>query len=306
MNDGLRPPATPIRRPYTRARLDALVAFASTHALSRVHAPPARRLLAELAPPEGVIELVADGQPVFVGAVIDRCENLHDAALFEVLGWDGTTPLDVLLAEATPIAIAVGRRAGRAQLSLSLPARQAGALQGQGWIRGEASYVLERDLSPWPSPAPPAGAEWEDLSPLDVAEHYDAVRAAFAEDPGMMLPDLDTFAVASLGAAVPVRVLRALSARRGEAEIAFARVVLEDEGRVGYIASIGRAPAWKGRGLGPVALAEALRQLVRLGVARLRLGVTATNAAAVELYRRTGFVEVERWETWRRPLSEAG
>lgn len=296
------------RRPYTRTRLDALAAYASANALSRVHTPPARRLLDELSPPEGVVELQLDGRCVFVGAVVDRCENLHDAALLEVLGWDRATPLDLLLAEATPVAIAVGRRAGRANLSLSLPAHRTGALAAQGWTLGEASYVLERDVSPWPTPPLPPGAAWEDLSPLGVAEHYDVVRAAFAQDPGMMLPDLDTFAAASLGAALPVRVLRAqvdpAGERLGGDEIAFARAVLEDNGRVGYIASIGRAPGWKGRGLGPVVLAEVIRQLVARGVYRLRLGVTATNTSAYELYRRAGFVEVEGWETWRRPLSE--
>ncbi|MDP2314125.1 MAG: N-acetyltransferase [Pseudomonadota bacterium] len=287
-----------VRCPYTPDRLEGLVAFSDANPPSRVHAAPTRRLFEELAPPEGVLDIAADGRRAFAGAVVDRCENLHDAALLEVLGWDRAVPLPALLDVATPPALAVARRARRATVSLSLPVGLGGDLPAAGWTRAEGSYVMERDLSAWSPPPSPPNAAWEDLSPLGVAEHYDVVRAAFADDPGMMLPDLPTFALASLGAAVPVRVLRAAGR-----EIAFARGTLEEGGRLGYVASIGRAPEWQGRGLGPVVLAEALRQLAARRVVRFRLGVTATNPAALALYRRWGFVEVEAWQTWRRALA---
>ncbi len=292
------------RHPYTPDRLDGLVAFAAANGPSAFHKLPARRILEELAPADGVLDLarpVAEGcaRRAFVGAVVDRCENLYDAAVLEVLGWDRDVSLDPLLAAATPVALAVGRQAARTNLSLSLPVGLGGDLAAAGWTRAEGSSVMERDLAPWPQPPLPPGAAWEDLTPRDVPEHYDVVRAAFADDPAMMVPDLETFAASSLGAALPVRVLRA----EGR-EVAFARAVLGSGGRVGYVASIGRLPGWQGRGLGAVVLAEVLGQLAARRVARYRLGVTGTNTAAIALYHRSGFAEVEAWQTWRRPLAE--
>jgi ribosomal protein S18 acetylase RimI-like enzyme len=287
------------RAPYRRTHADALVAFAGANPPSPLLALPARRILVSLAPPEGVFDLARDGRRCFVAAVVDRCDNLHDAALLEVLGWDRDVPLDTLLAEVTPDALEVGRAAGRALLSLSLPAGVGGDLAAAGWAVAEGSYILERDRSPWDTPPLPPGARWEDLDRRGVAEHYAVLRAAFADDPAMMVPDLATFSAVSLGAPLPVRVLR-----RDGCELAFSRVTVED-GRVGYVASIGRAPEWRGRGLGCVALAEALRQLATQPVGRFRLGVTATNTAAVALYLRAGFRVLETWQTWRRPLESA-
>jgi len=287
------------RAPFRRARADALIAFAGANPPSPLLTLPAARILGALAPPEGVFDLARDGRRVFVAAVVDRCANLYDAALLEVLGWDRAAPLDALLATVTPDALAIARAAGRARLSLSLPLGAGGDLPAAGWAAEEGSYILERDRSPWDSPPLPAGARWEDLDRRGVPEHYEVVRAAFADDPGMMLPDLPAFTAACLGAALPVRVLRG-----GGKELAFSRVTLE-EGRVGYVASIGRAPEWRGRGLGAVALAEALRQLAPQPGGRFRLGVTATNTAAVALYLRAGFRVQETWQTWRRSLESA-
>ena len=87
-------------------------------------------------------------------------------------------------------------------------------------------------------------------------------------------------------------------------EVGFARVTLEPA-RLGYVASVGRVPAEKGRGWGPIVLAEAMRVLVDRGCTRMRLGVTASNVAAVRLYQRTGFQVVESWVTWHRAVENA-
>ena len=63
-------------------------------------------------------------------------------------------------------------------------------------------------------------------------------------------------------------------------------------------------PDWRGARLGDIVLAEAMRLLVARGAARLRLGVTATNAPALALYRRAGFSVVEAWRGWRLALGE--
>ncbi|MFN7142635.1 MAG: GNAT family N-acetyltransferase [Myxococcota bacterium] len=286
------------RHPYDRRRLDALVAYAEAHRPSAYVNLPVRRLLTDLASPEGVIELRMGGRTALVGAVVDKCENLHDAALLEVLGIDADAAPAPLLAAAAAIGRSVARSAGRPRLSLALPVPLDAALAGlDGWTPAEGSYVMERDLAPWPSPALPPGGAWEDLAVERVGEHYETIRAAFAADPGMLLPDLATFAAASLASDPPVRVLRVAGA-----EVGFARVSFEEGGRVGYVATIGRSPAWRGGGLGPVVLAEALRVLARRKVERFRLGVTATNTAAVGLYERAGFRIAETWRTWRQPV----
>ena len=292
------PRADSVRVPYDPRRREALAAFSEAHRPSPYVRLPVRRLLGGLARPEGTIELRVRGRPAFVAVVVDRCENLYDAALLEVLGWDRRAPLAPFLAAALPVARAVALAAGRSCVSLSLPVPLAGAFDAAGWLPGEGSYVLERTTDPWPSPPLPAGAAWEDLSQAGVTAHYHVLRAAFADDPGMMTPDLATFTAATLAADPPVRVLRV-----NGVEVGFARVALEPDG-VGTVATVGRAPDWRGARLGDIVLAEAMRLLVARGAARLRLGVTATNAPALALYRRAGFSVVEAWRGWRLALGE--
>lgn len=292
----MKSPAALARRPYTPQRLETLLTFAKYHPISAVHTTPTRQVLTTFAAPQGVFELTAGGRTALVAAVVDRMANVHDAALVEVLAWDDEVPFEPLLLALIPDAEAVGRAAGRPRLSLSLPA---GLTVGEGWTAVEGSFVMERPAVPWPAPTLPEGAAWEDLAPEGVDEHYAVLQAAFAGDPGTMIPDRATFGGVALASRPPVRVLR----RRGE-EIGFARVSLESFG-VGYVASIGRIPSARGLGLGPVVLAEALRMLLARGATRFRLGVTASNAAAVSLYERSGFTVVESWVTWHRALGAA-
>jgi GNAT superfamily N-acetyltransferase len=59
--------------------------------------------------------------------------------------------------------------------------------------------------------------------------------------------------------------------------------------RFGTIQNIGLAPAYRGRGLGSALLAAALGGFRRSGATRAALEVTATNEAALALYRKFGF-----------------
>jgi len=54
---------------------------------------------------------------------------------------------------------------------------------------------------------------------------------------------------------------------------------------------MGLLPEWRGRGLGERLLHDAISASDRFGFLRVELGVFATNAAAVALYRKVGFVE---------------
>ncbi len=272
------------------------MAFAEANRLSKVFSLPPRRMIERLAARDGVVELRWNGRTALVGVVVDGCDNVHDAAVFEVLGWDADVPLRPLLEAAEPLVVEVG--AARACVSLALPVALSDAVPA-GWRAADASLVMERPPGPWESPALPAGARWADLERSAIQEHYVAVRAAFATDPSTFVPDLPTFSGACLGCEPPVRILHLDGAEAGFARTSY-------EGDIGYIASIGRLPAHRGRGLGPILLAEALRVLGRRPVSGYRLGVTAANAEAVSLYLRFGFTVVERWQAWHRGEARSG
>lgn len=283
-----------VQHPYDPRRLEALVAYAEAHRPTEHASAPVRRLLTELSPPEGVIELRSEGRTVFVAAVVDKCENVEDAAVLEVLGLDEAADLSACVAVATPIALGVARAAGRRAVTVSLPEGRGTA---PGWRPHVGGLVLTRGLLPWPRPPLPDGAAWVDLGPERLAAHYANFRASFAEDPWMMLPREEAFGAAALAADPPVRLLV-----RGAVELGFARVTIQPD-QVGYVATIGRAPAARGAGVGPVVLAEALRVLAARGATRMRLGVTASNTAAIRLYQSFDFTVAERWDGWLLPVA---
>jgi GNAT superfamily N-acetyltransferase len=64
---------------------------------------------------------------------------------------------------------------------------------------------------------------------------------------------------------------------------------LRERGVLGAIQNIGIVPGWRSRGVGRALLLEALRGMYGSGLGRAVLEVTATNDAAVRLYRRLGF-----------------
>lgn len=62
-------------------------------------------------------------------------------------------------------------------------------------------------------------------------------------------------------------------------------------GRLG----MGVRKAWRGQGIGTRLLAATLAAAKAMGLEKVRLGVFASNAAAIALYRRKGFVEEGRF-----------
>ena len=73
--------------------------------------------------------------------------------------------------------------------------------------------------------------------------------------------------------------------------------------RTGAIQNLGITPAHRGRGLGRALLEQALCGFARAGARMCALEVTAQNGAAVELYRRSGFLPTR---AFYRPLPHAG
>jgi ribosomal protein S18 acetylase RimI-like enzyme len=71
-------------------------------------------------------------------------------------------------------------------------------------------------------------------------------------------------------------------------------VRVAQEGARGKIRIVGRAPAYRGRGIGPRLIAEGLRLLRAGGAGDVDLDVETENERALELYRRFGFEVVTR------------
>jgi len=62
------------------------------------------------------------------------------------------------------------------------------------------------------------------------------------------------------------------------------------QGKVGWISSIGIAPAWQGKGFGARLLAAGERAL---GTPIIRLTVRASNTPAIHLYEHTGYRQIQ-------------
>jgi len=62
------------------------------------------------------------------------------------------------------------------------------------------------------------------------------------------------------------------------------------DGHRGWVNYLAVRPDHRGRGFGRLLMADAERRLRALGCAKLNLQVRGSNTAAIEFYRRLGFV----------------
>jgi ribosomal protein S18 acetylase RimI-like enzyme len=146
-------------------------------------------------------------------------------------------------------------------------------------------------------PVPPmsAGLSWARLLPEQAPLYRDLAAAAFAGVEGVVIPPVADLVVTT-GQNPPWVLMQ------GRALIAFLRLATteEDGTRVGYIATIGRDPAWKGRQLGDLLMHKALIELPSQGASTFCLDVAAKNAQALRLYERFGFRSIDEVRVWRR------
>jgi ribosomal protein S18 acetylase RimI-like enzyme len=69
--------------------------------------------------------------------------------------------------------------------------------------------------------------------------------------------------------------------------------------KLGWIASLGVRPRWRGRGLGESLLRAAFRELHAKGLRVVGLGVDSANeTGALRLYERVGMRVVRRADNW--------
>ena len=121
-------------------------------------------------------------------------------------------------------------------------------------------------------------ASWRDLGPVRELE-----KVCFPVD---AWPLLDLIAALTMRSTVRFKV------ENEGVLVGFAVGDIRKFRSMGWIATIGVHPAWRGQGIGR-ALLGATEKAMRMP--RVRLSVRPSNAAAVEMYQQAGYRQVGRW-----------
>ena len=281
--------------------VDHLVAFCAAHPVDSRDTKSddlMRRLLTSLTRgPEGVVVLEHAGEVALVGGLVDTVQSSFDCGVAEILGWRRAVRLEPL-AERLFADVETWARSGPRvgiETPLGEPLRAlVPMLERRGYAHAFDMYVMETPAQPPPPslPLPGAGWRWEDATLERAADHHAAVEAAFVGTPGSYTVDFEEFCANVAKQSPPTRLLLC-----GDRVAGFARVVMI--GSVGCVGLVGRHPDFRGRGLGPLLLTEAMQTLGRLGAERFLLDVSAANSGALDLYLRFGFEVVERQPFYR-------
>ena len=230
-----------------------------------------------------------------VGCLFAGMDNPDGVAELLVLGYrDGPEAADVM-AQVAVWARDEARRAGAAGVELALPT----ALAGQARLLEERGFRIAYELhrmmleavadSSWLDLQPPAGTRWVDLDGDNLTSAHSCYRRAFATTSGAQTPTEEVFRKLYLAADWRPRVL--ISAGK---VVAYLRVTwLRQDRLLGEVRTVARDPNSSLAGLGKAAMAEALRDLRRLGARDAFLEVASDNERALALYRKLGFRAIE-------------
>jgi ribosomal protein S18 acetylase RimI-like enzyme len=281
--------------------LDEALAFCARHAVGYLDEPTRRRLLTSLtSDPAGSIVLGdGRGELRLVATVVDVIDDRTAAAELAVLGarpgLAGAAFAGEVLAPARAFARAVGRR----KLHVARPtfvddvddvdeilARAGFAFAYETFAMQRAGAVVDAA-----EPAPPCGWRWAPLDDTLVAPAHAALLEMFKGAPSTTLAPLDVF---RRGAFLSPPGWHALL--DGPTIAGLVRV--SASGERGEVRVLGRAPAYRGRGVGPLLVERGLRLLAAAGARAVTLEVAATNERALELYRSFGFELLQRTPTF--------
>lgn len=145
-----------------------------------------------------------------------------------------------------------------------------------------------------PVPALPPGYSWVQWDDWLLEHHAEVKFLSFFEE-------VDAQVFPSLGSRAGCRrLMEEISGRPGfkpeatwliACANAFCGTVqgVRDRAGMGAIQNLGVTPAHRGLGLGAALMLKALHGFRTCGVHRVHLEVTASNSAAIQLYRRLGF-----------------
>jgi GNAT superfamily N-acetyltransferase len=156
-------------------------------------------------------------------------------------------------------------------------------------------FRMEIDLNDLPPPeALPEGYSWIPWDSSQLDAHADTKALCFADEiDAVIFPSLSNREGC-------YHLMREISRKsgflpdatwlitHGGTLCATVQGIRESSG-LGAIQNLGVTPPYRGRGLGRALLLKSLYGFWRAGLGRAHLEVTATNDAAVRLYRRVGF-----------------
>ena len=123
--------------------------------------------------------------------------------------------------------------------------------------------------------------------PADLPELVRLEETVFASDP-------HRFSRRQWRRLIRERPEHLVVAARGERLLGALVLSRRGDGETLRVISLGVDPAARGEGIGRALLDHALEHAGRLGLARIRLEVRRDNEAAIQLYLRAGFREVQR------------
>jgi ribosomal protein S18 acetylase RimI-like enzyme len=282
------------RVPFAAGDADALIAFCVAQ-----RSPYDERLLKLL-----LLELTSDAAGVFVihdtggivlaATVVDRAPNGVGAAGLETLGVRAPLPPAIFARLVVEPAVAFVRAGLCRALHVALPPGRLPAegaeraLTDAGFAHAYDTFEMRRPAAAPPEPLSlPDGWSWAALDGARADEAHAALAEIFSGAPSANLMPLADFRQGVTSGAARWRVLLVDGRIAG-----LVRAV--PHGARGEVRIIGRRPAYRGRGLGSLLLAEGLRVLAEAGAGDVDLQVEAENDRALGLYRRFGFEVVAR------------
>lgn len=295
-------------RPVGDIDVESLLDFVERHPTRQLDRQTAGWIIEKIGHEEGRL-LVADagGRYQLVASLFVETGSSHRTAELMVIGYRATADGARRFRDALAWAEQRAADAGAHRLEVSLPP----ALAELAPVTCERGYQSRYRLlwlvldgitrSPWLDVGPPAGFAWSSLAADNVASAHRCYARAFASVPGAQVVSCELFRSMMLAAEQRPRVLLA-----DGRVMAYVRIVWHDEAaRRGEVRSIACDPDAQGRGLGKAALAEALRELQRMGAVDACLEVASENERAIRLYERFGFATRQITEVCSRDLAGA-
>lgn len=163
----------------------------------------------------------------------------------------------------------------------------------------ESFLTLERAGGARDCPRLPDRHRERTLADIGDDAYLEIGNAAFEGVPGAFPLTRDDFAKVRSEPGFVEGLIRVVEDPAGP--VGFLRGALAP-GHPGEIEAIGLLPRARGRGLGRYLLRRCEELLDRAGAPSVRLLVAASNANAVALYRKDGYVEIARRDTWERAI----
>jgi len=287
------------RAPFDPAALDAALERCAERPANLDYPPSLmRRMLTTLVTdPRGVIDLDAGPGGALLAVAVDAVSSAADCAVLDLLaireGPALPALLEALLDHAEPF-VRGGPRAGLEVPVIPRWATWAPILRRRGYALAFTGYDMETPEIPPPPAAPLPGWRWVAADGGRRTAYYEVVRAAMADVPGAYVGAIEDFRVGPPGEVDDLLLC-------GDRVAGYACGASRDGG-LGYVNILGRHPDFRGRGLGPILLTRAMRRLGADGARRYGLDVSASNEAALSLYRRYGFAITRAVPVYRRLL----